>query len=164
MRHPACQLEDRWSLARGAHSIRLGADTWHTRKAVRRTGRAGRGRLRADLGFDLVGGTGFEPVTSSVSGNDVGRSCFRILFLKYDVSSASVHRCLSLPAAIVTQLVTRSPVSMSSAAHSSGGSWPTASLPADRSLRSHWSTSGPQIPSLGLEHVSPRWQRLACLV
>jgi hypothetical protein len=60
----------------------------------------------ADLGFDLVGRTGFELVTSSVSGNSVSSPCFRILFLKCDVTSAGVHGCLSPSVVIVTQLVT----------------------------------------------------------
>jgi hypothetical protein len=30
-RHSACQLRDWWSLAEGAHGIRLGAGTWRAR-------------------------------------------------------------------------------------------------------------------------------------
>ena len=46
-------------------------------------------------------------MTSSVSGKLVNRSCFRILFLNCDVSSAGVHGRLSWSAAIVTHLVTQ---------------------------------------------------------
>ena len=53
-------------------------------------------------------------LTFSVSGKLVNRPCFRILSLSCDVSSASVHWRLSRSAAIVTQLVTRSPVSTAS--------------------------------------------------
>jgi hypothetical protein len=59
--------------------------------------------------------------TASVSGNSVDRPCFRILFLICDVSSAGIHGRLSRSAAIVTQLVTRSPVSMLPVTHGSGG-------------------------------------------
>ena len=41
-------------------------------------------------------------MTSSVSEELVDRSCFRILFLNCDVSSADVHGRLSWSAAIVT--------------------------------------------------------------
>ena len=61
-----------------------------------------------ELRFGLVGRTGFEPVTSSVSGNAIYHSCFRIFILSCDVSSACVHGRLSRSAAIVTQLVTQS--------------------------------------------------------
>jgi hypothetical protein len=54
-----------------------------------------------------VGRTGFEPVTSSVSGNAICRSCFRILTLNFYVRSTLVRWCPSPSAAIVTQLVTR---------------------------------------------------------
>ena len=57
---------------------------------------------------------------SSVSGNSVNRPCFRILLVSCDVSSTDVHWRLSSSAAIVTQLVTRSSVSMSPATHSFG--------------------------------------------
>lgn len=46
-------------------------------------------------------------MTSSVSEKLVDRSCFRILFLNGDVSSAGVHGRLSWSAAIVTHLVTQ---------------------------------------------------------
>jgi hypothetical protein len=46
-------------------------------------------------------------VTSSVSGNAMGRSCFRILVLSCCAWSTLVHWCPSPSAAIVTQLVTR---------------------------------------------------------
>ena len=42
-------------------------------------------------------------MTSSASEKLVNRSCFRILFLNCDVSSAGVHGRLSWSAAIVTQ-------------------------------------------------------------
>ena len=63
--------------------------------------------MRADLGFDLVGRTGFEPVTSSVSGNVVGCSCFRILLMRCGKWSADVHGRMPPPRAVVTRLVTR---------------------------------------------------------
>src|SRR5271155_5573768 len=43
-RHRACQLRDRWSLAEGAHGIRLGADTRAMLCVVRGELRAGRMR------------------------------------------------------------------------------------------------------------------------
>ena len=46
-------------------------------------------------------------MTSSVSEKLVDRSCFRMLFLNCDVSSADVQGRLSWPAAIVTHLVTQ---------------------------------------------------------
>ena len=46
-------------------------------------------------------------MTSSVSEKLVNRSCFRILSLNCDVSSADVHGRLSWSAAIVTHLVTQ---------------------------------------------------------
>jgi hypothetical protein len=57
-----------------------------------------------------VGRTGFEPVTSSVSGNVLRRSCFRISVLSCCEWSTRVRWRPSLSAAIVTQLVTRSPL------------------------------------------------------
>ena len=57
--------------------------------------------------FRRVGRTRFELVTSSVSGNVVGRSCFRILGLSCGVWSADVHGRMSLSRAVVTYLVTR---------------------------------------------------------
>ena len=57
-----------------------------------------------------MGRTGFEPVTSSVSGNDIYRICFRIFALSCCTWSALVYWRPSLSAAIVTQLVTQSPV------------------------------------------------------
>jgi hypothetical protein len=137
-----------------------------------------------------VGRTGFEPVTSSVSGNAICRSCSRIFALSCYTWSTLVRWCPSSSAAIVTQLVTRlrargqtdpllvsyrrsvgccrsagnmasrvtrsvaecrmslwSPMVVSVRAHGSGGSYPTASLPARTAVRvGYWSTSGPQIP------------------
>ena len=55
----------------------------------------------------LVGRTGFEPVTSSVSGNDIGRARFRIFFLSCCTWCTIVRWRPSLSAVIVTQLVTR---------------------------------------------------------
>jgi hypothetical protein len=52
----------------------------------------------------------FEPAISSVSGNAIGRFCFRILTLNCDVRSADVDGRTSLSRAVVTQLVTRHPV------------------------------------------------------
>jgi hypothetical protein len=63
--------------------------------------------MRADLGFGLVDRTGFEPVSSSVSGNSIYLPCFRIMFLNCDVSSANVHGPLPPSRVVVTQLVTR---------------------------------------------------------
>ena len=51
-------------------------------------------------------GTGFEPVTSSVSGNGIDRSCFRILLMSCGVWSADVHGRMSLSRTVVTRLVT----------------------------------------------------------
>jgi len=59
------------------------------------------------MASDLVGRTGFEPVTSSVSGKFAKRSCFRFLVTTCGYWSMRVHWCPSLSAAIVTQLVTR---------------------------------------------------------
>jgi hypothetical protein len=87
------------------------------RFAARISGLASGLALAVRPACELVGRTGFEPVTSSVSGNFVNRLCFRILFLSCDVSSAGVHGRLSRSAAIVTQLVTRSSVSMSPATY-----------------------------------------------
>jgi hypothetical protein len=50
--------------------------------------------------------TGFEPVTSSVSGNAIYGSCFRIFKVSCSVRSVLVRWCPSLSAAVVTQLVT----------------------------------------------------------
>jgi hypothetical protein len=47
-------------------------------------------------------------VTSSVSGNDIGRFCFRILGMSCDVLSANVHGSMSLLRPVVIQLLTRS--------------------------------------------------------
>ena len=55
---------------------------------------------------DLVGRAGLEPLISSVSGNDIGRSCFRILTLSCDVWSADVRGCTPPSKAVVTRLVT----------------------------------------------------------
>jgi hypothetical protein len=55
----------------------------------------------------MVGRTGFEPVTSSVSGNAIYRSRFRIFALRYKTPSMLVRWCQSLQPAIVTQLVTQ---------------------------------------------------------
>jgi hypothetical protein len=46
-------------------------------------------------------------VITSVSGNAIGRSCFRILTVNCDTWSADVHRRMPLSRAVVTQLVTR---------------------------------------------------------
>ena len=54
-----------------------------------------------------VGRTGFEPVTSSVSGNDICRICFRFFAVNCCLWSTLVRWCPLLSAAIVTQLVTR---------------------------------------------------------
>ena len=51
-------------------------------------------------------GTEFESVTPSVSGNDIGRSCFRILDLSCGELSTDVHERMSMSRAVVTQLVT----------------------------------------------------------
>lgn len=48
------------------------------------------------------------PVTSSVSGNVVECSCFRILAVNWNAWSADVHGRMPLSMAVVTQLVTRS--------------------------------------------------------
>ena len=45
---------------------------------------------------------------ASVSGNVIGRSCFRILLMSCDAWSADVHRRTPPSRAVVTQLVTRS--------------------------------------------------------
>ena len=55
----------------------------------------------------LAGRTGLETVTSSVSGNAICRLCVRIFTLNCFVPFTLVRWCLSLSAAIVTQLVTR---------------------------------------------------------
>jgi len=61
----------------------------------------------------LEGYVDFEPRTSSVSGNVVGCSCFRILLMTCCVWSADVHGRMP-PAAVVTQLVTRTGTQASS--------------------------------------------------
>jgi hypothetical protein len=65
-----------------------------------------------------------------VSGNYADRLCFRISFLNCDVSSADVHWRLPRSAAIVSQLVTRLPVSVSPASYGSGGGWSSVHLAA----------------------------------
>ena len=77
-----------------------------------RTGTSGPTNRRAGrlvfLGLnrcDLVGRTGFEPVTSSVSGNFVGRACFHILAMTCYEWSVCVHWRLPPSAAMVTQLL-----------------------------------------------------------
>ena len=61
-------------------------------------------------------------MTSSVSGNDIGRSCFRILMMSCDLWSADVHGRTAPSKVVVTRVVTHIQ------AHGSGGSCPTASL------------------------------------
>ena len=73
--------------------------------------------------FTLVGRNGFEPVTSSVSGNGIDRSCFRIVMMRCGKCSAHVRRGPLLSAVIVTHLVTQPQVaSLVSAASHQGGS------------------------------------------
>ncbi len=70
-------------------------------------GMAPKARSRCSISLSyLVGRTGFEPVTSSVSGNAIYRSRFRIFILKCCARSMHVRWRPSMSAAIVTQLVT----------------------------------------------------------
>jgi hypothetical protein len=61
-----------------------------------------------------VGRTGFEPVTSSVSGNDVYCSCFPIFTLSCCAWSVLVRWRPSPRAAVVTQFVTHLPAARAS--------------------------------------------------
>lgn len=70
-------------------------------------GAGGRQFMRARLMSCLVGVDGLEPSTSSLSGNDVYRICFRFFALSCCPWSTLVRWCPLLSAAIVTQFVTR---------------------------------------------------------
>lgn len=78
-----------------------------------RGARFGPGPVLAVMPFTLVGRNGFEPVTSSVSGNAIERTCFRFLSLNCYLLYAGVHRSRRPSTAIVTQLL----MSMSPATH-----------------------------------------------
>lgn len=94
-------------------------------------------------------------VTSSVSGNVVGCSCFRILFMSCDVWSAHVHGRMPPSRAVVTRLVTHAGLkpaaaeSLSVQCFDPCGSrirscWSTWPLPCTGHQVTRWSASGPQ--------------------
>jgi hypothetical protein len=99
----------------------------HSVEAGQRHRHSAAGGRRPERHLCMVWEAGFRRmnlVTASVSGNAICRACFRIFVLNCCVLSTLVRWCPSPAIAIVTQLVTRSPVSMSSATHASGSSKP----------------------------------------
>jgi hypothetical protein len=106
---------------------------------------------------NTVSRTGFEPVTSSVSGNVAGCSCFRIMTVSCGALSADVHGRMPLLRAVVTRLVTHigTGPSCQIGVKARLTAWPTAPeavgrlVPlAARLASSHdlWSASGPRAP------------------
>jgi len=81
-------------------------------------------------------------VTSSASGNGTGRPCFRISAMSCYEWSAGVRWCLSPSAAIVTQLVTRSPESSWLTVSARCSSWHLARLWPGVVVACHWVAPG----------------------